>query len=413
MTFCYVIGCLAQNPDFYGIIQVRLACSAEETMKFIGINDAYKSNKSNLTSLIATIGICVFCALTGIGVKTMIDLGSESDIKAHESEVAEILEEAVTSETSETAVETSETSESLASASVFESTEATETSVSETTASETTAAETTTLTSEVSETTVKRDAANTDSGSSKSKKKDTAKKKAEPTKAPAATATSTPKPKNSISETKVSLRVYAKGTVNLRSKPDKDSNLVRTLEDGDAIDVVAKTSNGWYKTYNGNYVLASLTTEDKPAAETEATSATKATTTAAKETTKATTKATETTTKATSGESSSAKPDKNGMTLLGSYKVTFYGPQKLKDGTYSRGTASGKTCTEGRTIAADPSIPFGTVIYVENDPLGGDGYYVVEDRGPGVSGNEIDIYAEDGESGNHNTTTRNIYIVNK
>lgn len=380
-------------------------------MKFIGINDAYKSNKSNLTSLIATIGICVFCALTGIGVKTMIDLGSESDIKAHESEVAEMLEEAVTSETSETTVETSETSESLSTASAVETTQETEATTVETSISETTTAATTAVTGEVSETTVKRDAANTESTTSKSSKKATGKKKAEPTKAPAATATSTPKPKNSISETKVSLRVYAKGTVNLRSKPDKDSNLVRTLDDGDAIDVVAKTSNGWYKTYNGNYILASLTTEDKPAAETEATSATKATTTAAKETTKATTKAAETT-KATSGESSSAKPDKKGMTLLGSYKVTFYGPQKLKDGTYSRGTASGKTCTEGRTIAADPSIPFGTVIYVENDPLGGDGYYVVEDRGPGVTGNEIDIYAEDGESGNHNTTTRNVYIVN-
>lgn len=378
-------------------------------MKFIGINDAYKSNKSNVTSLIATIGICVFCALTGIGVKTMIDMGSQSDIKAHESEVAELLEEAETSVTSESTAETSETSESLMSASVRESVQETEITTSETSITETTAVETTTLTSEVTETTVKRDAAHTDTTSSKSKKKETSKKKAEPTKAP----TATPKPKNSISETKVSLRVYASGTVNLRSKPDKDSALVRTLDDGDAIDVVAKTSNGWYKTFNGNYVLASLTTEDKPAAATETTAASsKATTTAAGETTKTTTKATEST-KATTAESSSAGAEKKGMTFLGKYTVTFYGPQKLKDGTYSHGTASGKTCTEGRTIAADPSIPFGTVIYVENDPLGGDGYYTVEDRGPGVTGNEIDIFAEDGESGRYNTTTRNVYIVNK
>lgn len=379
-------------------------------MKFIGINDAFKSDKSNLTSLIATIGICVFCALTGIGVKTMIDMQSDSDIKAHESEVAELLEEAETSVTSESTIETSETSESLASASVFESTKETETTTVETSISETTAAETTAATSEVTETTAKRNAVNTDSTVSKTKKKDTGKKKAEPTKAPA-TATPSPKPKNSISETRVSLRVYAAGTVNLRSKPDKNSALVRTLEDGDAIDVVAKTSNGWYKTFNGNYVLASLTTENKPASETEAPSTSKAAATA-KETTKATTKASETT-KTTTAESSSAKPDKKGMTFLGKYTVTFYGPQKLKDGTYSYGTASGKTCTEGRTIAADPSIPFGTVIYVENDPLGGDGYYTVEDRGPGVTGNEIDIFAEDGESGNHNTTSRNVYIVNK
>ena len=80
------------------------------------------------------------------------------------------------------------------------------------------------------------------------------------------------------------------------------------------------------------------------------------------------------------------------MTLIGDdFKVTFYGPQNG-----SRRTASGSQATEGRTIAADTSIlPFGTVIYIENDPLGGDGYYTVEDTGSAVKGHIMDIFAED------------------
>ena len=56
------------------------------------------------------------------------------------------------------------------------------------------------------------------------------------------------------------------------------------------------------------------------------------------------------------------------------------------------------------------AAPAGTVIYVVNDPLGGDGYYTVEDKGSGVKGNHIDIYAAAGES--YSTTTCEVYIVN-
>ena len=37
------------------------------------------------------------------------------------------------------------------------------------------------------------------------------------------------------------------------------------IEKGAGIDVRYKTNNGWYKTINGNYVLASLTVKTKPA----------------------------------------------------------------------------------------------------------------------------------------------------
>ena len=43
-------------------------------------------------------------------------------------------------------------------------------------------------------------------------------------------------------------------------------------------------------------------------------------------------------------------------------------------------TASGTKATAGRTIAADPSLPFGTVVVIDGHE------YVVEDRGGGVKG---------------------------
>ena len=55
-------------------------------------------------------------------------------------------------------------------------------------------------------------------------------------------------------------------------------------------------------------------------------------------------------------------------------------------------TASGAKATEGRTIAADPSYPFGTVFYID-----GLGERVVEDRGSAIIGNHIDLYFESHE----------------
>ena len=55
---------------------------------------------------------------------------------------------------------------------------------------------------------------------------------------------------------------------------------------------------------------------------------------------------------------------------------------------YSDGiTASGTYVMEGRTIAAGPSLPFNTQVYIE-----GVGWRVVEDRGGAIGDNQIDIY---------------------
>lgn len=209
----------------------------------------------------------------------------------------------------------------------------------------------------------------------------------------ATTAATTEETKSSITEKELYLAVYATTTINVRSGPGTDYDVVKSLHAGDKIDVIAVTSNGWYKTYNGNYVKKDYTTETKPS--NTSTPKPKPTSTTAEETERET-------------EADRDEPSGDGNTCT----ITFYGPQPMGDGTYSKSTATGSTCTEGRTCAADWSIyPAGTVIYIENDPLGGDGYYTVEDRGPGVKGYHIDIYAEDGESGNYYTCKRTVYVA--
>lgn len=53
-------------------------------------------------------------------------------------------------------------------------------------------------------------------------------------------------------------------------------------------------------------------------------------------------------------------------------------------------TASGKRTKEGRTVAAPPSIPFGTKLYIE-----GIGYRIVEDRGADIVEGRLDLFIED------------------
>lgn len=196
--------------------------------------------------------------------------------------------------------------------------------------------------------------------------------------------------------------VYASSDINLRSGPGTEYDIVRLIHTGEGIDVTGRTASGWYRTYSGNYVLISLTSSEPVATTASPTSATTTAATAA-----ATTAAMPTTPPMTEANTAGSSGT-DGMTYYGVCHITFYGPQLRSDGTYSVTTATGTTCSEGRTLAADWSIfPAGTTLYLPNDPLGGDGYYTVEDRGPGVSGSHLDLFA----NGSHTVTDCEVYIV--
>ena len=77
-------------------------------------------------------------------------------------------------------------------------------------------------------------------------------------------------------------------------------------------------------------------------------------------------------------------------TSLGEFLVTHYCACDACTGPWSDGiTKSGTEATANRTIAADKSIPFGTVLIIEGQE------YIVEDRGGSIAGNRVDIFIED------------------
>ena len=329
-------------------------------MKLIGVKEFYNITRAKVISALNCAIVVAVCSTATFIVDSALDYNTvQAQPVATEVEVTVT----VVSTPDETAPDETDPAETSA-------TEITESSA-ETSPSETSAS----------------------SESSESSSEETSDSTPTPSPAPEeTTGSTTAETTERITEKELYLAVYATTTINVRKGPGTDDDVVKSVYAGDQIDVIAVTSNGWYKTYNGNYVKKSLTTETKPTA----TPSPKPKPTA-KPTSKpaSTTKSTESQ-KPASGETHNCK-------------ITFYGPQPTANGGYSKSTATGTTCVEGQTCAADWSIyPPGTVIYIANDPLGGDGYYTVEDKGGGVKGYHIDIYAEDGESGNHSTCWRDV-----
>ena len=356
-------------------------------MKFIDLSTNDKITGERIKIAVSVISIILICTLATVGVVNVMEAQSRANREARASRLESMLADTSSADTTTTTTiaDTSDTDANLTSTTTDGIGEPPFESENETTDGSTTET--------IDQT--------TDTASSS--------EQTEATETTTVATTTTEETTAGITETPMYAEVYAAGEVNLRTGPGTEYDLVRTLKAGDKIDVIASTSNGWYKTYNGNYILQSLTTTTPPqtTAATTTAATTAATTTAATTTTAAPTEATTTTTAASNPSAQSI----DGMTYYGTCHITFYGPQPLGDGTYSTSTATGTTCSEGRTVAADWSIfPAGTTIYIANDPLGGDGYYTVEDRGSGVNGAHIDIYADDGES--RSTTSADVYIVN-
>ena len=76
----------------------------------------------------------------------------------------------------------------------------------------------------------------------------------------------TPKPTPKVTSKSDNRTVYASTSIVARSGPGISYSKVTTLKAGTAIKVVAKTSNGWYKSDKGWYVLATVTSSKAPSA---------------------------------------------------------------------------------------------------------------------------------------------------
>lgn len=95
------------------------------------------------------------------------------------------------------------------------------------------------------------------------------------------------------------------------------------------------------------------------------------------------------------------------MIYLGEWTVTFYCPCVQCCGKWAgmNSTASGNPPSAGWTVAAGPSYPFGSILYIE-----GFGEYCVQDRG--VPDGWVDIYVNDhSEIPGYGMTTAAAYLI--
>lgn len=359
-------------------------------MKFIGAMTEYKVNKDKLRVAISVTVILAVCVISFFSINILIKTSESQAKNARDAQIAEILESAEENSGTNPGVTSPEGSivndgDNVISLSAAPA--GTETS-------ETSGTSETSETSETSSTDESTDSTTQENNGALAAT--TSETTAETTEA---TTETTADP---YGETEYYAAVYAVCSLNVRSGPGTNFDVVKTLNRGDRIDVIAKTNNGWYKTYNGNYVSCD-NVQSEPI-EVTPTPAPQATATPVPP-------PPETEAPPPPPEPESGSGNTDGMTYYGSCTITFYGPQPRGDGTYSTTTATGATCSTGYTCAADWSVfPAGTVVYVANDPLGGDGYYTVQDRGPGVVGSHLDLYVEN--ASDYNTTTRDVYIVN-
>ena len=173
---------------------------------------------------------------------------------------------------------------------------------------------------------------------------------------------------------------YVKGNVNVRTGPGTNYDVSRELAEGDPIEAVALTTNGWYKTIAGTYVRKDLCTSEIPESALPSPTPKPTPVPTAAPTPIPTPKPT-------------PEPSEKG-TYVGSFKIVYYGPVLQSDGSYSITTRTGTTCEIGRTIAVDPNvIALGSTVYIDGlTTAGNGGIYVAEDTGSGVKGNIIDIF---------------------
>lgn len=167
-----------------------------------------------------------------------------------------------------------------------------------------------------------------------------------------------------VTEIPVSGKMYVNDyKVNLRKEPSTDSEIIDTLVLNDELDsslqVVTSNDEEWVKVKTSDlegYMMQKYVTTDPP------------------------------------------------LIYLGKYDITYYCPCEICCGVAGRATASGVMPTEGRTVAADPSVPFGTKLVIDGHE------YVVEDRGGAIEGNHIDIYHTDHNEAFRMSKTSDVFM---
>ena len=358
-------------------------------MKILGIKTAYRLTKQKILTSCCVVAVTGLCCAAAVAVNTLLNFSDVQALRVDSGDMVDVydvipVEYAPDRDTYNIRTPLVTTSENAGKMGPAETTVPPETEPEETTTEtteeiieETTVDPETTETAETEEPTEPEET-ETDPGTE--------------------TTPSTTKAAKKVTQTNFKKTVYARTTVNIRKGPGTAYKAVRKATVNQAISVVAKTSNGWYKTSDGYYVKQSLTTLSSPKP-----TATKAPT--RKPTKKPTKKPTNKPTPKVATKTTVKKV--NGVKC----KITFYGPvlYKRKDGStfYSTTTATGTKCKQGRTCAADWKVfPKNSWIYIEKDPLGGDGLYKVEDTGR-FTGNWIDIYVDSAKG--HNTCYRNVY----
>lgn len=94
------------------------------------------------------------------------------------------------------------------------------------------------------------------------------------------------------------------------------------------------------------------------------------------------------------------------IVYLGEFLITYYCPCAECCGWTDGPTASGVYPVEGLTIAADPSIPFGTKLMIDGST------YTVQDRGGAIKGNHIDVFSSTHKKAlSNHTRTTSVYQV--
>lgn len=167
-----------------------------------------------------------------------------------------------------------------------------------------------------------------------------------------------------VTETEPPHTMYSTDYLNLRTEPNTDCDILKTVSPDTALSISGEANDGWYTVIYSDevtcYVSADWVTDEVPATLTEDTSY--------------------------ASDSNDYSYDNSGSgtasgSYLGVYTLTAY------EWT-GNACANGNYPTEGYTVACN-SLPLGTQIYIE-----GYGTFTVEDRG-GMGSNVIDIYLGD------------------